>query len=67
MTLSTEKRILVNPSQRPCNIDDTYDWETWLTDGDEERLYHVILELWPIGEISLEELKFLFEVYLIMA
>jgi predicted transport protein len=67
MTLSTEKRIMVHPSQRPCYIDDIYDWEGGLMDGDEECLYHVVLELWPVGEVSLEELKFLLKVYLGMA
>jgi hypothetical protein len=38
-----------------------------LTDGDEERLYHVVLELWHVGEVSLKELKFLPEVYVGMA
>jgi hypothetical protein len=35
-------------------------------DGDEEHLYHVVLELWPIGEVSPQELKFLPEVYVKM-
>jgi hypothetical protein len=25
MTLSTKKRVMVHPSQRPCNLDDFYD------------------------------------------
>jgi hypothetical protein len=25
VTLSTKKRIMVHPFQRPCNLDDTYD------------------------------------------
>jgi hypothetical protein len=25
MTLSTEKQIMIHPSQRPCNLDDTYE------------------------------------------
>jgi hypothetical protein len=36
-------------------------------DGDEECLYQAIPKLWPIGEISPEELKFLPEVYVKMA
>ncbi len=31
--------------------------------GDEVCLYHVIPELWPIGEVSPKELKFLPEAY----
>jgi hypothetical protein len=58
---------MVRPSQRPCYIDDTYDWEERLMDGDKEHLYHVILKLWPVGEVNLEELKFLLEVYLRLA
>jgi hypothetical protein len=27
VTLSIEKWVMVHPSQRPCNLDDTYDWE----------------------------------------
>jgi hypothetical protein len=34
-----------------------------LTNGDKKCLYHAILELWPVGEINLEELKFLSKVY----
>ncbi len=25
VTLSTKKQVMVHPSQRPCNLDDTYD------------------------------------------
>jgi hypothetical protein len=25
--LSIEKQVMVHPSQRPCNLNDTYDWE----------------------------------------
>jgi len=67
VTLSTEKRVMVHPSQRPCNLDDIYDWEGGLMDGNKKHLYDVIPELWPIGEISLEELKFFPEVYVEMA
>jgi hypothetical protein len=35
---------MVHPSQRPCNLDDTFDWEGGLMDGDKECLYHVILK-----------------------
>jgi hypothetical protein len=52
MTLSTNKQIMVHPSQRPCNLDDIYDWEGGLTNGDEKHLYHVVPKLWPIGKIS---------------
>jgi hypothetical protein len=63
MTLSTNKQIMVNPSQKPCNFDDTYDWKGGLIDGDEECLYHVILELWHVRKVNLENLKFLPEIY----
>ncbi len=59
MTLGIKKQVMVHPSQKPCNLDDIYDWEIGLRIGDEERLYHVILELWPIGEVSPKELKFI--------
>jgi hypothetical protein len=32
-------------------------------DGDEERLYPFIVELWPVGELNWEKLKFLPKVY----
>jgi hypothetical protein len=51
------------PSQRPCNLDDTYDWEGGLTNGDKECLYHVVPKLWLVGEVSPKELKFLLKVY----
>jgi hypothetical protein len=38
VTLSTKKRVMVHLSQKPCNFDDTYDWEGGLTDGDKECL-----------------------------
>jgi hypothetical protein len=66
MTLNTKKRIMVHPSQRPCNLDDTYDWEGGLIDGDDECLYHAILKLWPIGEVSPKEFKSLLEIYVRM-
>ncbi len=54
---------MVHPSQRPWNLDDTYDWERGLMDGNKERLYHVVPKLWLVGEVNLEKLKFLPEVY----
>ncbi len=54
---------MVHPSQRPCNLNDTYDWEGGLTDRDEERLYDVVPKLQPIGKVSLKELKFILEIY----
>jgi hypothetical protein len=63
MTLSIDKRIKVHPSQKPCNLDDTYDWEGGLTNGNEECFYHVILELWHVRKLSLEILKFLPKIY----
>jgi hypothetical protein len=36
---------MVHPSQRPYNLNDTYDWEGGLTDRDEERLYDVVPKL----------------------
>jgi hypothetical protein len=59
MTLSTKKRILVHPSQIPCNLDEIYDLEGRLTNGDEKHLYHVVPKLWVVGKISQEEFKFL--------
>jgi hypothetical protein len=38
-----------------------------LTNGDKERLYHVVPKLWLVGEVSPEKLKFLPEVYVGMA
>ncbi len=67
VTLNIEKRIMAHLSQRPCNFDDTYDWEGGLTDGDEECLYYAIPKLWPIRKVSPKELKFLLEVYVWMA
>jgi hypothetical protein len=29
---------MIHPSQRPRNLDDNYDWEGGLMDGDEEHL-----------------------------
>jgi hypothetical protein len=43
---------MVHPSQRPCNLDDIYDWEGGLMDGNEECLYHAIPKLWHVGEVS---------------
>ncbi len=63
VTLSTKKWVMVHPSQRLCNLDYIYDWEGRLMDGNEEYLYHVIPKLWHVGEVSLEELKFLLEIY----
>jgi hypothetical protein len=63
MTLSTKKQIMVHPSQKPCNLNDIYDWEGGLMDGDKECLYHVVPKLLHVGEVSPKELKFLFEVY----
>jgi hypothetical protein len=66
VTLNMEKQIMVHPSQRPCNLDDTYDWEGELTNGNEEHLYHAVLELWLVREVSPEELKLLPEKYVRM-
>jgi hypothetical protein len=54
---------MVHLSQKPCNLDDTYDWEKGLTNGNTECLYHVIPELWLVGEVSIKELKFLPKLY----
>ncbi len=67
MTLSIEKQVMVHPSQRPCNFDNTYDWEGGLIDGDKECLYLVVPELCLVGKISPKELKFLPKVYVGMA
>jgi hypothetical protein len=66
MTLSTEKREMVHPSQRLYNLDDTYDWEGGLMDRDKEHLYRAIPKLWHVGKVSLEELEFLPKVYVEM-
>jgi hypothetical protein len=58
---------MIQPSQRPYNLDDTYDWDRGFTNGDEECLYHVVPELWLVGKINPKELKFLLEVYVGMA
>jgi hypothetical protein len=63
MTLNTKKWEVVHLSQIPYNLDDTYDWEGGLMDGDEEHLYHAILKLWLVREVSPNELKFLLEIY----
>jgi hypothetical protein len=52
VTLSIKKQTMVHLSQRPCNLDDTYDWEGGLMDGKEEHLYQIIPKLWFIGEVS---------------
>jgi hypothetical protein len=57
MTLSMEKQIMIHPSQRPCNINDTYDWEGGLTNGNEKRLYHVVLELWHVRKINYSRIR----------
>jgi hypothetical protein len=38
MTLSIQKRVMIRPSQRPRNLDDSYDWEGGLMDGNKEHL-----------------------------
>ncbi len=67
MTLSIEKRVMLHPSQKHCKLDETYSWERRLMDGDEERLYNDILELWHVGEVSPKKLKILSKVYVGMA
>ncbi len=54
VTLSIKKWVMVHPFQRPCNLNDTYDWARGLMDGDEIFLYHVVQELWLVGEVNLE-------------
>jgi hypothetical protein len=58
---------MVHPSQRPYNLYDIYDWEVGLMDGDEDRSYHAIPKLWPIGKVSPKELNILPEEYVGMA
>jgi hypothetical protein len=65
--LNTEKQVMVHPSQRPCNLNDTYDWEKGLMNGDKECLYHVVPKLWHVREVNPEELKFLLKVCARMA
>ncbi len=58
---------MVYLSQKPYNLDDSYDQGGRLTYGNEEHLYHVILELWTIGEMDPKKLKFLPKIHVKMA
>jgi hypothetical protein len=54
-----QNTYLILISKKPCNLDDSYDWEHGLTNKNEKCHYQTILDLWPIGKVSLNELKFL--------
>lgn len=58
VALSILKWAFIHPSKWPCILDDDYDWEG-LINKNEECLYKVVLELWLVGEMNLEDLKFL--------
>jgi hypothetical protein len=60
--LNILKRAFIHPSKRPCNLDDDYDWEGLINEN-EECLYEVVPKLWLVGEMNLEDLKFLANVY----
>jgi hypothetical protein len=49
VTLSMIKYVNINLSQRPKNLDNEFNWETFF-EQEEEQLYKAISELWPIGE-----------------
>jgi hypothetical protein len=51
------KIFFKKPLKRPKYIDDGYDWEEGFLDEKEEQLYNGVLELWPIGKVTLEEKK----------
>jgi hypothetical protein len=57
---------MLHLSQKHYNLDETYDWEGGLTNGDNERLYNDVLELCHVGKVSPNESKFLLEVYVRM-
>ncbi len=38
MIVSTSKKIVLNPSERPKYVDDGYDWEKGLSNEEEEQL-----------------------------
>jgi hypothetical protein len=60
VTLSILKKFFIFLSKRPCNLDNNYDLENYgVIDNDEECFYDVIIELWPIGEKTPNELNFL--------
>ncbi len=52
----------IKSSQWPKNLYNEFDWEEGLSEQNEEQLYKVILELWPIGEVVPEELHFLLKI-----
>jgi hypothetical protein len=49
VTLSTINCVKLSPTQQPKPLDDGYDWEDGLIDQNEEKLYEVVFNLWPIG------------------
>jgi hypothetical protein len=63
ITLNTLKRTFIFPSRRPCNLDDNYYWENGPIDNDEKHFYQIVPKLWPIGEVSPNDLKFLLKIF----
>jgi hypothetical protein len=51
VTLSTIEHVKLNPTQQPKHLDDGYDWEDGLTNQNEEKLYEVVPNVWPIGYV----------------
>jgi hypothetical protein len=45
------KHVNIKSSQWPKNLGNEFNWEERLFEQEEEQLYKVILELWPIGEV----------------
>lgn len=65
VTLSIIKCVNVKSSfQWPRNLDTKFDQEERLLSSsqEEKQLYNAMLKLWPMGEITLEELYFLKEI-----
>ncbi len=59
VTLNTSKKVFIFVSKKPCNLNDSYDWEHGLTNKNDKYNYQTIPNLWPIGKVSFNELKFL--------
>jgi hypothetical protein len=59
VTLSTSTKKIILISKKPCNLDDSCDWEHGLTNKHQKCHYQIIPNLWPIRKVSFNELKFL--------
>ncbi len=66
VTLNTLKKTFIFPSRRPCNFNYNHYWENGLIDNDEEHLYQVVPKLWPIGDVSPNDLKFVLKIFYAM-